>query len=118
MGSGSDTLAGGTVVAWADFGRPGTAHQLLAGRKAERGEDVAGHALAGGHAAGTERRTGAAHHRDCALSLLRVSNPILCFFRSMLVRWATSGGRWDVCLVFYDSACTPDCVTSTARGLP
>ena len=61
------------------------AHQLLAGKNAQRGEDVAGHALAGGHHAGTEGRTGAAQHRDCALPLLIVSDSILCFTPSKLV---------------------------------
>ena len=94
MGSGSDTIAGGTVVAWADFARPGTAHQLLAGRKAERGEDVAGHALAGGHAAGTERRTGAAQHRDCAYYLRIVPDSIES---DTVLLWVYAGS--SVCLV-------------------
>ena len=44
-----------TVLAWLDFARAAAAHQLLAARNAQRGQDEDGDGLAAGHDAGDLR---------------------------------------------------------------
>ena len=57
-----------TVISWLDFAKAAAAHQLLAARNAQRGQDEDGDGLAAGHDAGDLRSILAG--RDANLALL------------------------------------------------
>ena len=78
-GSRAHTVAILSVLSWLDFARPAAAHQLLAARNAQRGQDEDGDGLAAGHDAGGLRSILAGRDANFALLFKGITGDTLLY---------------------------------------